>query len=102
MIPNLKQRLQFLFDKCQDIDQPRVAAEGSLKRKHKNIAGSWTLRHQATQRDEDNSFLCIRKGRRATHVPANETTGYNGSKDKGSVLVFMYRAMCGNGSFPHR
>lgn len=54
-------------------------------------------RHQATQRDEDNSFLCIRKGRRTTHVPADETTSYNGSKGKGSVLVFMYRAMdaCG-------
>jgi hypothetical protein len=54
-------------------------------------------RHQANQRDEDNSFLCIRKGRRTTHVPADETTSYNGSKGKGSALVCMYRAMdaCG-------
>jgi hypothetical protein len=50
------------------------------------------LRNHATQRDEDNSFLCIRKGRRATHVPADEITGYNGSKGKGSVLVFMTHA----------
>lgn len=49
-------------------------------------------RHQATQRDEDNSFLCIRKGRRTTHGPADETTSYNGSKGKGSVLGFMYLA----------
>jgi hypothetical protein len=60
-------------------------------------------RHQATQRDEDTSNLRIRKGRRSTHVPADETPSYNGSKGKGSV---QYRAMdaCGGKavSFQHR
>jgi len=53
--------------------------------------------HRATQRDEDNSFLCIRKRRRTTLGPADETTSYNGSKGKSSVFVFMYLAMDGYG-----
>jgi hypothetical protein len=36
--------------------------------------------------------LCIRKGRRVTHFPADETTAYNGSKGNGGVLVFTYHA----------